>query len=421
MLDSMKIAIIWEQKEWGGVDSYLCYMIDNWPNDHDSFVIFYNKENKGAVRLKNILKNNVDVSFKEIRSSFRYKDCVNILDVLLKIIAYLMTPLLFLHSIRMYSKIFKSEKFDVVMAQNGGYPGSYGVLSSLFGASKAGVTVKTLVVHHAATKPDFLHNSFRLIMEKKLSIILSSVISVSNVTKETLLRNTRIFDDQNCYVTVIDNGIPIDNIRNDLVDGKLIKSSGIISANKKIKIGILGRLESYKGHDDFLCALSLVSDECRDKISVDIIGSYNQNDYERLMQIIENLGLQEIVNIRGYVDLSVQEIISQLDLVAMVTKTFEGFALTVVEALHQNVPVLATKVGVVPEIFSDGNDLLVDVGDYSDIARAIELFVNTSDKNIFISDEVKKKLSRYDSKYMALRYHQHLMFECLKNSNIEYV
>lgn len=421
MLDKLKIAIVWEQKEWGGVDSYLSYMINSWPNDQDSFVIFYNKQNKGAIRLKKILKNDVDVSFREIRSSFRFKDSVNSLDVLLKTIAYLMTPLLFLLSVRKYYKIFKSEKFDVVMAQNGGYPGSYGVLSSLFGASSAGVPVRTLVVHHAATKPDFLHNSFRLIMEKKLSIILSSIISVSNVTKETLLRNTRIFDDQNCYVTVIDNGIPIGNICNVLVDDKLIKSSEMIQENKKIKIGILGRFEPYKGHDDFLCALSLVSDECRDKISVDIIGSYNQYHYERLIRIVEKLGLQEIVNIRGYIDLSVQEIISQLDLVAMVTKTFEGFGLTVVEALHQNIPVLATKVGVVPEIFSDGNDLLVDVGDYSDIARAIELFVNTSDKTIFISDEVKKKMSRYDSNYMALRYHQHLMFECLKNSNIESV
>ena len=52
MLDKLKIAIVWEQKEWGGVDSYLSYMINSWPNDQDSFVIFYNKQNKGAIRLK---------------------------------------------------------------------------------------------------------------------------------------------------------------------------------------------------------------------------------------------------------------------------------------------------------------------------------------------------------------------------------
>ena len=81
MLDKLKIAIVWEQKEWGGVDSYLSYMINSWPNDQDSFVIFYNKQNKGAIRLKKILKNDVDVSFREIRSSFRFKDSVNSLDV----------------------------------------------------------------------------------------------------------------------------------------------------------------------------------------------------------------------------------------------------------------------------------------------------------------------------------------------------
>jgi len=416
VFDSLNIAIVWEQKEWGGIDSYLCYMINNWPNQHDSFVIYYNKENKGALRLKKILNNKVEVSFKEIRSSFRFKECVNFMDVLLKLTAYIITPLLFIHSIIKYKNIFKHENFDVVMAQNGGYPGSYGVISSLFAASSTGIPVRTLVVHHAATKPDFLQNSFRLIMEKKLSVILSSVISVSKVTEETLLKNTRIFDDQNCYVTVIDNGIPSDSEHNNNNESNAHLLTPTINVNDKLKIGILGRLEPYKGHDDFLCALSLLSDKCRNKISVDIIGSYNKCDYDRLMSIIKILDLKDFVNIKGYVDLPVRDIVNQLDLLAMVTKTFEGFGLTIIEALYQNVPVLATKVGVVPEIFSNDSSLLVNVGDYNDIARAIELFVNSPNKEIFISEEVKQKLARYDAKYMASRYHQYFMFERIKIS-----
>jgi glycosyltransferase involved in cell wall biosynthesis len=400
-----RIAIVWEQNEWGGVDSYLEYLLNSWPNQSDQIVILHNKGNKGAIRLKNLLSSNENVTFREIDVTFKYYPWLNMLTIFKKILSHIFIPILFLSSVIKYKKLFDHEKFDVVIGQNGGYPGSYGVLSSLFAAKKAGVKVVSLVVHHAATKPILMHGWFRMIIEKKLGNgILSSVIAVSNVTKDSLIRNTYFFDQQKCHVIVIENGIPIPNKRVEKVS----------NPHDNFRIGMLGRLEPYKGHDDFLCALSMVSQECLDKIKVQFFGGYTDTDYVRLTSIIKNLDLEGKVDILGYVDSSVSRIITDLDLVVMVTKTFEGFGLTVIEALHQNVPVLATNVGVVSDLFPNGGELIVDVGDFNEMARQIEKIVLSNENDKFIPQHIKDKLWKYDSKHMANRYYQHFMFELIK-------
>ena len=406
----LRIAIVWEQIEWGGVDSYLSYLLNSWPNSEDQIVIFHNKENKGAARLKGLLKSGPRVCFEEIPISIKFYDGNSKFSKLLRLVTYIATPLLFVRACRSYRNLFKGSDYDVVFVQNGGYPGSYGALASIIGAAQAGIVVRSLTVHHAATKPDLLHGWFRLLIEKKLGNVLSSLITVSNATKQTMIQNTRIFDDQNCYVTVIENGIPIPTPTPTPKQPGKRQTVGY----GKIKIGLLGRLEAYKGHDDFLCALSLLPRAILSRVSVEFYGGYEQKDFDRLSHLVEVFELDDVVSILGFVERDTSEIIADLDLVAMVTKTFEGFGLTVVEALHQKVPVLATPVGIIPDIFPEGGKLIVDAGNIHGMASAIEGFVNAPNRGEYMNECVQSRLWKYDSNYMAARYRQHLMFEYLK-------
>jgi len=403
-VESLAVAVVWEQLEWGGVDSYLGYLLNDWPNKNDKITIFYNAGNKGVLRLKNNIRELSNVSFVEVENYFTHYDMSNWFSRIGKVLTYLMVPVVFLLSAYRYKKLFLEYKPKVVMAQNGGYPGGYGNISAVFGAAWAGISVRILVIHHAAIKPDLFHGWFRLLLEKKLAKYLSSLVAVSAVTKETLIRNTRITDDQKCHVTVINNGIPAPK--------NTITRKG--SAENKVKIGILGRLEAYKGHDDFLCALSMISKECLQQVHVEFIGGYDDKDYQRLKQLTGALGLDDVVVMRGFVDDEVSNIIRGLDLVVMVTKTFEGFGLTVLESLNNNVPVLATKVGIVTEIFPLESDLIVDVGDIQAMVSALELFISSENKDGFIPAKVRNKLWQYDSSYMAKQYRDHMAFERLK-------
>ena len=234
----LKITIVWEQNEWGGVDSYLNYLLSDWPCGEDIFTVVYNSENKGAKRLQLSLKNKENINFLEIPSIFEYRPNSKTLSKIYKVLIYLITPLIFVVSSIKYRKIFLNLSPDVVLSQNGGYPGGYGNISAIFGAAWAGVYVRTLVIHHAATKPNYLHGWFRLIMERSLAKVLSSLLTVSEVTKNTILMNTRISDDQVCRIMVIDNGVPISRSAPELNPKK---------NSDHIVIGILGRLESFSG------------------------------------------------------------------------------------------------------------------------------------------------------------------------------
>ena len=392
----LTIAIVWEGIEAGGVDSYLSYLLNSW-HDQDKLVIFYNRQNKGIDRLKKLLEKD-NIIFHPVKETIKYFDRSSYISQILKFLIYSITPILFLFGIYKYKKEFKSYDFDVLLAQNGGYPGSYGVLSSTIAAFISGIPYRTLVIHHAANPPAFGHRWFRYLLEKSLNSILTSIISVSQATKITIKENTKFFKGTKKRITIIDNGVPIPDKR------KIYEENHI----GKLKIGIIGRLEPYKGHDDFLKALTLISPSNLEEISVEFIGEYNSDEHKRLSDLIKDYKLENIVKIIGYIDLPVIDIICNLDLVAMTTKTFEGFGLTIIEALHAGVPVIATRVGIVPELFSDDDCMAIQPGDTKSMAAAIEQFILIDNKEDLISKETRKKLEIYNSDTMAKNYRNHL-------------
>jgi glycosyltransferase involved in cell wall biosynthesis len=396
-LDTKKIAIVWEGYDAGGVDSYLSYLLDAWPVE-DHICIFHNEENQGIDRLKKIMSNSA-VTFSSVKTVFKYYDGKTPVSLLLKYLIHIISPILYVINVFLYKKKLQPYEFDILMAQNGGYPGSYGVLASCLGAYLAKIKTISLVIHHSANPPRFGHKLFRFGIEKYLSKILGSIVAISEVTKKTIQINTNFFKNASSNIVVIENGVPVPN-------KKKINSP---NRGRIQKIGIIGRLDPHKGHDDFLKALSLIPKVSLSMLSVEFIGGYREADFQRVSRLVADFGLEDIVQIKGYVNLSVAEIILSLDLVVMATKDFEGFGLTIVEALHSGVPVMATRVGIVPELFSENDLMSVEPGDVWGMARAIKEFIETEDKNIFISKVIKSRLRKYEAGYSSRRYRDHLV------------
>ena len=185
--NKLKIAIVWEGIDSGGVDSYLAYLLNAWPND-DEIVIFYNKQNRGIDRLKDLLLNE-NVKFHQVKQTIHYFDGSTYFSWVLKFIIYSLTPLLFLIGVFRYLKAFNSYNFDILIAQNGGYPGSYGVISSLISGSLSLISVKTLVIHHAAIPSSFGHGWFRYLIEQYINDINKIL---NEVNKDKLFIATQI-------------------------------------------------------------------------------------------------------------------------------------------------------------------------------------------------------------------------------------
>jgi len=73
----------------------------------------------------------------------------------------------------------------------------------------------------------------------------------------------------------------------------------------------------------------------------------------------------------------------------------EGFGLTVLEALTNGAPVIAFKVGAIPELIKDGiNGLLIDVDDTKQMSQAISLLL----KDKHLKDKIKRNNRDYKPK-----------------------
>ena len=368
----MKILIFWEQSSWGGVDSHLLTLLNLWKDNNDSFVIVHNKKNSGLKRIKkmiNLNENKIDyisfnsISYNSLSSSLNSKFLKLFFPIL-----YLFKPfLIFLMSIRLFFIFKKIKDVDVLFANNGGYPGANGCISALIAANWLNIKGKVLMIHHAATKFGILLMTFEKVLDRYLSNIIDVIICASNATLKSI-ENNRFFNEESVRFKVIPNGVL----------NAVQKNANLFNEEnfkEKINLAIIGRLEPYKGHEDLIHAISIIKPDIKSKINLYIIGKTNTSYYKDLKQIVEFYNLSELITFTDYIDCDINNFIYKFDLVISATRSFEGFGLTIAEALNLSVPVIATKVGAVPEIFNDNIIQLVNPNSPIELKSAIESFI----------------------------------------------
>lgn len=140
-------------------------------------------------------------------------------------------------------------------------------------------------------------------------------------------------------------------------------------------VGIVAKLSPVKGHRHFLEAAAFVA-KAHDDVSFLIVGDGPER--ERLEWAAADLGLAEKVHFVGVRD-DVPSLMKMMD-VFVLSSVSEGSPNVVLEAMAAGVPVVATKVGGVPELVSSGvNGLLVEPRDAADLARAVRKLLENPD------------------------------------------
>ena len=113
-------------------------------------------------------------------------------------------------------------------------------------------------------------------------------------------------------------------------------------------VGVVGRLSSEKGVDVFLDALAALA---RRGVAVDAVLAGDGPERAALERQRDALGLADRVHFLGPVR-DVASLYPQLDLVVLPSRS-EGLPNVLLEALRADVPVVATRVGAVPEVLDD--------------------------------------------------------------------
>ena len=412
----MKIAIYWEQASWGGVDTQLLTLLRTWPSSDDEFVLFYNRGNLGLSRIKDDLHRIPNVLLVEMQS-FSYNEIVRRISKiplrkLLHAAIYVLQPLfLFAMAQRISIHLRTFGPFDVLLSDNGGYPAAWGAQCAMIAASWAKVSTRFLLIHHSSTRPAPFMGWYERLVDLYIGRVASAIICVSYATRRSLL-DCRALNDIDTRIRVIHNGIfPLTDHKIHPPTCDLRRTA---NANTELLVGMVGRVDPYKGHEDLIFAMARLREDERRRLKLVVIGSGDTQELERLRRLAVNLGIGNQLSLTGFVPGESVDIISQLDLLVIATRSFEGFGLTLAEALHAGTPILATRVGAIAEFVDELNGVLVNPGSPLEISLALRDFLGNHRTWIRRSEHGKVRIMAEGNR-MADEYHR-LFNECLAES-----
>jgi glycosyltransferase involved in cell wall biosynthesis len=168
--------------------------------------------------------------------------------------------------------------------------------------------------------------------------------------------------------------------------------------NQDWLISNVGRLDWWKGHDDFLRAMAEVT-RSRPNGKALIVGALdtmprNQAYYRRLQQLVTDLGLSDHVVFTGF-RADVPRVMAASDIVVHSASEPEPLGLVIIEAMAAGRPVVATAAGGVLDIIEDQvTGLLVPPKDAALMARAIQQLLWNRDQAEMIGRRAQQEAQR---------------------------
>ena len=159
----------------------------------------------------------------------------------------------------------------------------------------------------------------------------------------------------------------------------------------KLMVGTIGNLYKQKGQQYLIQAFARVAASLP-KARLEIIGDGPEK--QKLLDLIKELDLESRVQLLGKID-KPKRYLDKWDLFVLPSLS-ETFGLVILEAFASRVPVVATKVGGIPElIIDDKTGYLVPPADSEKLAKAIS----------YLLAEKKKRESLASEAYALLKKH----------------
>lgn len=170
-----------------------------------------------------------------------------------------------------------------------------------------------------------------------------------------------------------------------------------IAANKFL-VGLVGHIVENKGHRVLVKAASQLIDTipCVHFVIVGDDAMSSDAQYRaNLENMIRELGWTSRFSFVGRRD-DIPQVMKALDLLAVPSYS-EAFGRVVVEGLASGLPVVASRVGGIPEIITDGSTgILIDPGDVDGLASAIRRLQGDHELKMRIARLGPRSAARFD-------------------------
>jgi len=260
-------------------------------------------------------------------------------------------------------EVLRKGGFDIVHAHHAFTPTS---LLSIAAAKKLGIPA-ILTNHTIFLISDagylWVPTSYILFPFRRYISKADRVIAVSKTAAEFIGH----FTTQE-RIIVIPNGVDIDRFRP--IDSDAANSSAFFVTEKDPTILYVGRLVHRKGVHILLRAMPYVL-EAFPRAQLLIAG--NGYMYGFIKLLIKRLNIEDNVKLLGFVpDKELPELYNLSDVFVLPSLYSESFGITLLEAMASGKPIVASKVGGIPEVVENGwTGILVRRGNEKDLADAI--------------------------------------------------
>jgi len=301
-----------------------------------------------------------------------------------------MNPVLFLLNVLEIWRRLISVRPEVMIACNGGYPGSEATLAAVLAARLRRVPT-VLIVMSTPQPRRFILPGYDWLLDRFVLAVADRVVLNSSVQARLLVQL---------------RGIPADRLH--------ILYNGIANAcsqrkwqpltRSEIVLGVVCRIDPLKGLDHLIRALALLPAQ----FTLRIVGDGESR--ETLQLLAQALGIGERVVFVGFIqDIDMHNELDSFDIYVF-PSLMEGLPYSLLEAMRAGLPIVSTNVGGIPEALRDGKEgLLVPPGSSQALADAI---------NIMLYDKEQARRFGADARQ---RYEELFSLDKMQSSFIEIV
>lgn len=234
---------------------------------------------------------------------------------------------------------------------------------------------KKTIIHLHASQFDLFYNNSNFIIKKYITYILdiTDKLVVLSLEWERIMKDITSTD-----IKIIRNAVEI-------------KSEIKTQYNLKY-ITMFGRLGKRKGTYDLIYVLSeLYKDEKYREFETLLCGD---GDISEIKKLINELGIDNYVKIKGWIDGKQKEDICAKTYVNILPSYNEGMPMAILETMALGIPNISTNVGGITEIIEDKvNGYIIEPGDKKSLLKNIKFIIDNPNIREEFSEKSYKCIS----------------------------
>lgn len=243
-------------------------------------------------------------------------------------------------------------------------------------------------IHEIIVKPKFIH--------KFLSFVVSrysdEVVTVSNAVKGHL-NETRYFKKE---INVIYNGVDNAVFSKNNETNYLKKEFKI--PNNSIVVGMIGRVNAWKGQNDFLEAMEIVLEKSKNIYAI-LVGGVFEGEEWRIKELKERINLMKFKDRIIFSDYrkDTKNIHALYDIFVLPSINPDPLPTVVLEAMATKNPVVGYRHGGICEMVNENhNGILANVRDTEDLANKILRLVNDEELRLKMGENsLERQISMF--------------------------